>query len=466
MPDGDAADGYEELSGEDSYDPRSPRQRRKPGRKQTTSEPLTKKQEQTRRAQRNFRERQQKYVQSLEAKAEELAAIMAQERKESAQLRIRITQLEMDLANAVAAVPGSSQTSNPVVKRHSDQCTSSACAAERSLLVETVGDLRLEIDVMRVRMEKVGRLVASPPHQTELPQISIHSECATAALAPSSMCFSPSQTSPQSLRHTVPRGPDDGGGWTDDSTKITCNSPMHPLPYNHSPPPPPPPTNKVKSATEMYGSPQVEFARQMCKSIPSLTNCKAVDDMYSLFLVQAKCTDTAMLLKYHVKIVRAWYKVFDAVKDVPAERKSLLEEVKIIVVDEVFHLINKEHMNHFYSIAAFAASNSIRPPRSLSAGQTESWTLSLQNLRIDLYSLPSLSQSQVLIETLLETFSRPASLGFFENSAIVRQLERQCNSEDRGLFLSALYKLRMADKVMHDAAFEQVLISLDGIAIS
>ncbi|KAJ3244679.1 hypothetical protein HDU78_010587 [Chytriomyces hyalinus] len=453
MPDGDAAaDGYEELSGEDCYDTRSPRQRRKPGRKQTTSEPLTKKQEQTRRAQRNFRERQQKYVQSLEGKAEELAAVMAQERKEAAELRRRITQLEMDLANAVAA--GSNpQTSNPVQLR-TEHCTSSACAAERSLLAETVGDLRLEIDSMRVRMEKAGRLVASPPppHQTKLAQISSLSEGATEVLAPS-MCFSPSQTSPQSSRHAF-----QDGGWNDDSTKNTSNSPMHPFPYNHSPPPP---TNKVKSATEMYGSPQVEFARQMCKSIPSLANCKEVDDMYSLFLVQAKCTDTAMLLKYHVQIVRAWYKVFDAVKDVPAERKSLLE------VDEVFHLINKDHMNHFYSIAAFAASNSIRPPRSLSTGgQTESWTLSLQNLRIDLYSLPSLSQSQVLIETLLETFSRPASLGFFENSALVRQLERQCNSEDRGLFLSALYKLRTADKVMHDAAFEQVLISLDGIAIS
>ncbi|TPX73458.1 hypothetical protein CcCBS67573_g05271 [Chytriomyces confervae] len=449
MPDGDAAaDGYEELSGEDCYDTRSPRQRRKPGRKQTTSEPLTKKQEQTRRAQRfsffafndlhpfvvngkadlslihrlaarNFRERQQKYVQSLEGKAEELAAVMAQERKEAAELRSRITQLEMDLANAVAA--GSNpQTSNP----RTEHCTSSACAAERSLLVETVGDLRLEIDSMRVRMEKAGRLVASPPppHQTKLAQISSLSEGATEVLAPS-MSFSPSsQTSPQSSRHAF-----HDAGWNDDSTKIASNSPVHPFPYNHSPPPPP--TNKVKSATETYGSPQVEFARQMCKSIPSLAN------------------------------LRAWYKVFDAVKDVPAERKSLLE------VDEVFHLINKDHMNHFYSIAAFAASNSIRPPRSLSTSQTESWTLSLQNLRIDLYSLPSLSQSQVLIETLLETFSRPASLGFFENSALVRQLERQCNSEDRGLFLSALYKLRTADKVMHDAAFEQVLISLDGIAI-
>ncbi|KAJ3247484.1 DNA-binding transcription factor yap1 [Chytriomyces hyalinus] len=444
-------------SGDDSLDNANMNKRQKPGRKPATSVPLTKKQEQTRRAQRNFRERQLKYVQSLEAKTDELADIVEAERKEKGQLRDQIAQLEIALANAVAELR---QISNHF-QLQTDRCTSSVCAREKEFLAETVRDLKIELASVRphsesgvryVRMATSSPLqVSTKPHKDLNDTTEVHPTATSISSASSLASIQPAPVVSKDC------------GRTDNLPKAHHTSLAFPLICEEAPLST---SVKVQSATELYGPPQVEFARQMCKSIPSLSNCQAVDEMYSLFTIQASCTDTALLLQYHVKSVRAWYKVFDAVKDSPADRKSLLE------VDEVFHLINKDHMNRFYSIASLAAAagtkrRTTQMPPSQPSNQAASTVPSatLQKLRIELCAIMSLRESLPLIETLLDTFARPASVAFFENSAVVRQLERLCSSDDRARLLSALYGIRVADCATHDAAFEHALEALDALSL-
>ncbi|TPX74466.1 hypothetical protein CcCBS67573_g04264 [Chytriomyces confervae] len=444
-------------SGDDSLDNANMNKRQKPGRKPATSVPLTKKQEQTRRAQRNFRERQLKYVQSLEAKTDELTDIVEAERKEKGQLRDQIAQLEIALANAVAELR---QISNHF-QLQTDRCTSSVCTREKEFLAETVRDLKIELASVRPHSESGHRFVriatSSPLQVSTKPDkdlndtIEVHPIVTSISSASS---LASSQPAPVVSK---------GCGRMDDLPKTHHTSLAFPLiceevPLSTS--------VNLQSATELYGPPQVEFARQMCKSIPSLSNCQAVDEMYSLFTIQASCTDTALLLQYHVKSVRAWYRIFDAVKDSPADRKSLLE------VDEVFHLINKDHMNRFYSIASLAAAagtkrrgNQMTPSQPSNQAASTVPSATLQKLRIELCAIMSLRESLPLIETLLDTFARPASVAFFENSAVVRQLERLCSSDDRARLLSALYGIRVADCATHDAAFEHALEALDALSL-
>ncbi|KAJ3227158.1 hypothetical protein HDU81_006880 [Chytriomyces hyalinus] len=457
MQTAESADGnyQDEGSGDDSLDNASKRQ--KPGRKQATNEPLTKKQEQTRRAQRNFRERQLKYVQSLEAKTDEVTDLVESERKEKDQLRDQIAQLETALTNVVAEL---NQISNHFPLQ-TECCTSSICSREKEFLAETVRDLKTEIGLMRQHSESgvgfVGIPKSSPvqastkPHQGLIDTAENDLRASSISSATSFPCIRPAHVGCGDF------------GFTNNSSNTHYKSLALPLiceqvPLSSS--------VKAQSATELYGPPQIECARQMCKSIPSLANCQAVDEMYSLITIQANCTETALLLQYHVKTVRAWYKIFDAVKDSPTDRRSLLE------VDEVFHLINKDHMNRFYSIASLAAAASAKLGTnqmvpSQSANQTVSTipSATLQKLRIELCSIASLRDSMPLIETLLDTFTRPASVAFFENSAVVRQLERLCSSDDRARLLSALYALRVADCATHDAAFEQALAALDAMSL-
>ncbi|KAI8829534.1 hypothetical protein BJ741DRAFT_622652 [Chytriomyces cf. hyalinus JEL632] len=460
METAEAADGIylDEGSGDDSLDNGNMNKRQKPGRKQATNVPLTKKQEQTRRAQRNFRERQLKYVQSLEAKTDELTDIVEAERKEKDQLRDQIAQLEIALADTVAELR---QISNHF-QLQTDRCTSSVCAREKEFLAETVRDLKIEIASLRPHSESGVRFVriaiSSPVQVSMKPHKDIND---TAEMDPRATPIS-SASSLASI-HPAPVISKDCGR-TDDSSKAHHTSLALPLICEEVPLPT---SVKVQSATELYGPPQVEFARQMCKSIPSLSKCQAVDEMYSLFTIQANCTETALLLQYHVKSVRAWYKVFDAVKDSPADRKSLLE------VDEVFHLINKDHMNRFYSIASLAAAagtkrrtNQMTPSQLPNQAAPTVPSATLQKLRIELCSIMSLQESLPLIETLLETFARQDNVAFFENSAVVRQLERLCSSDDRARLLSALYGIRVADCATHDAAFEHALDALDAMSLA
>ncbi|KAI8615918.1 hypothetical protein BC830DRAFT_1168236 [Chytriomyces sp. MP71] len=462
-------------NGHHSDDGEQSQQRKKVGRKRTTSEPLTKKQEQTRRAQRNFRERQQNYVRTLEQKAEGLAAIVSSERQEAAALRKRIAHLEALLAagggssvaegvlvgvglpsemgSSLAAhpppqTPASREISDASKPEHMDSefttvCTSPACAAHKALLAAEVATLQLELSSLRLDHSRFKQHAFASSNllgtsDTAVLPVKIF-DTPSSSFVNEALNWMDIASLAQRRNSRSFSEPD-----RENSVIIESGS-TQAL------------TGKQVAAAELYGPPQVEFARQMCKSIPSLREVQDVDVLYSLFVVQAKCCDTTMLLKYHVQIVRAWYKMFDAVRDIPADKKALLD------VDEVFHLINKDHMNHFYSIAALGARHD---PNNSFASSTSITATNLDLLRDELLSIPSLSNCNELIETLCRTFARPANQGFFANSVVVRQLERQCNSQDRARLLSALYKLRMADTAKHESVFEDVLSSLDRISIS
>ncbi|KAJ3098693.1 hypothetical protein HK100_005057 [Physocladia obscura] len=66
------------------------------------------------------------------------------------------------------------------------------------------------------------------------------------------------------------------------------------------------------SATQLYGPPEVEFCRIAMKSIPSLTNCRYVDDLFNVFVLQSACTDRAKIQIYGLKCMSLRGRILDS----------------------------------------------------------------------------------------------------------------------------------------------------------
>ncbi|KAJ3242293.1 hypothetical protein HDU81_005045 [Chytriomyces hyalinus] len=92
---------------------------------------------------------------------------------------------------------------------------------------------------------------------------------------------------------------------------------------------------RPKNAIELFGPLDTEFTRKAMKTLPSLKNCKYVDELMDLFLVQGRCSEPKTIRKYILKIVQVRYKLMDAC--------SLLDRQAVIEIWEVFFKRNTKH---------------------------------------------------------------------------------------------------------------------------
>ncbi|KAJ3196219.1 hypothetical protein HDU82_001851, partial [Entophlyctis luteolus] len=206
--------------------------------------------------------------------------------------------------------------------------------------------------------------------------------------------------------------------------------------------------NKVPSATELFGPPEVEFARIALKSFPSLKSCRYVDDLFDLFVVQSNCTDKLLIQKYALKSMNLRGKILDAC--------SVIDRQKVIEVIVIFLERNRQHVlfrNSMFEDTQPQKSGSSASPTSTSAYAPAVATASLhptaaiaslppdaRRYHDSLTSIGSLKANpaaRVLIDELIELFWSPNVRGRGKDKlmrifTVGKTLEKFCaDVEDR-----------------------------------
>ncbi|KAJ3293982.1 hypothetical protein HDU79_011655 [Rhizoclosmatium sp. JEL0117] len=115
--------------------------------------------------------------------------------------------------------------------------------------------------------------------------------------------------------------------------------PEYGQPY-YIPDEPGPIPGKIKSAVEVYGPPDIDYAWKDLKSLDSLKDNIYVDMTFQLFLQQVHCTDRTLLKNSIIKAAAAKYKILNGC--------SLLDRSRAMEIMDQVQLHNKQHVNHVY----------------------------------------------------------------------------------------------------------------------
>ncbi|KAI8837233.1 hypothetical protein BJ741DRAFT_604153 [Chytriomyces cf. hyalinus JEL632] len=405
----------------------------------------TKKQIQDRLAQRAHRERQAQYVASLEKRAEDLAALVAAERKRSAGLdaHIAVMRADLDAAKWRIRMLESGGTSNGNLGDYP-----LAGAAAGVALSKEASPVPVVTHPDPVQSNALMYNLVPPLDEWQPQQSFANEEFDSDSDSDDNADMEMDLHIPDPIDHPSPTQTIDE--WFDEVRRNSATAATAPNGLF------------VKSANDLYGPPQVEFARDICRSIPCLQDCRYVDDIFNVFVLQAKTSDVKLIEKYIVRIVSCWYKILDALKDAPqSDRKAIYD------LDEIFKVINQDHMNHFYVVAASAATKLEKikgVPRYSNIASPIA--IDRASLRAAITAIPSLQHGcDDLIEELCQAYQTKRN--FFKISVIIGMIQNKCeNSDDRASFLSALHTWRISHNELQDASFNEVLSALESVSIS
>ncbi|KAJ3066546.1 hypothetical protein HDU99_003820, partial [Rhizoclosmatium hyalinum] len=194
-----------------------------------------------------------------------------------------------------------------------------------------------------------------------------------------------------------------GGNWFDLVEPSHTTNSSSPQP-NHPTISPKQAINKpsFQSATDLYGPPECEFARIALKSIPSLANCRHVDELFDAFILQSNSRDKELIKKYGLKTMGLRGKILDAC--------SVMDRQKVIELIVIFLERNKNHVLYRNSMFEEAAksSNGASSSSTANGGSASNNTMKVdipqesKRFRNALVSIPSLStmEASALVDEL------------------------------------------------------------------
>ncbi|KAJ3230641.1 hypothetical protein HDU81_004330 [Chytriomyces hyalinus] len=379
-----------------SFQSSDPEDARKPGRKKSANPATTRTAALSRIRQREFRERKANYVKDLEA--------TVAEQKE----RIKLLELQIS-------------SSSP-----------SSCA-NCTLLLERI-----------FALEDFNRTVTGNPNSFIYQNVSDDSKSASPYESPSVQI--PVQSA----------GPEYG----------MREASVQPTPPPIVLPPPPEPAvedemmnewrdvqeTRRKNAVELFGPLDIDFTRRAMKMLPSLRNCKYVDELFDLFLVQGRCSEPKTIRKYIVKIVQTRYKLMDAC--------SLLDRQAVIEVWEVFSKRNAKHHEYWNSIMN-APNTSELSPTSVVSSPGQSTGLENEQARLfkqSVKAIPSLQDQETdnIVDELCAIFwttslKSERELKIFRMIELSERIMTKCATvEDRTKFIVAAEVARESNRTHMD----------------
>ncbi|KAJ3265956.1 hypothetical protein HDU77_003046 [Chytriomyces hyalinus] len=215
---------------------------------------------------------------------------------------------------------------------------------------------------------------------------------------------------------------------------------------------------RPKNAIELFGPLDTEFTRKAMKTLPSLKNCKYVDELMDLFLVQGRCSEPKTIRKYILKIVQVRYKLMDAC--------SLVDRQAVIEIWEVFFKRNTKHHKFWNSIMSDSKKSSSPTPTVTSPSQPQV----LENDQARLFkqtvqTIPSLQDQETdeMVDELCAIFWT-TSLESEREGKMYRILElsdrimRKCvTAEDRTKFVVAAEVARESNRRHMDQLLDHSL---------
>ncbi|KAJ3031634.1 UNVERIFIED_CONTAM: hypothetical protein HDU68_001714 [Siphonaria sp. JEL0065] len=399
----------------------------KRGRKKGPGNSLERRTAQNRLAQRNFRERRMNYVKELEEKLEEYKTLLASGNahglvEENKTLRTRITELEQEYEllrkmnvplELNAGVMSTKIDSGLPVPPKCTQCAieqikTAECMKLNKELELKVNQLELDCTTLRV---SVGSLALAIPDHSR-----------PASLSPPMGIFPP-PLPPMSTFSLLPQGSGNTGDVVSPRQQRFFsrmfnfgNVPRKTPPFSDSSPSPKQSPNHVSSVAasvavsvagsdewvdvdigdrvvpsiDLYGPLKVEAYRYALKQIPTLANCKYVDELVDLVVTLTKCTSRKALRRDMVRSIALKHQILDVVH-------NLLERSQVIEIIEEFKVkLGLQHFNHFYQ----NMSNS----KSLAEVQRKVLNR-LKHFKQLAISIPSLSNSEDLIDQLCLEFA-------------------------------------------------------------
>ncbi|KAJ3032141.1 UNVERIFIED_CONTAM: DNA helicase rad5 [Siphonaria sp. JEL0065] len=244
------------------------------------------------------------------------------------------------------------------------------------------------------------------------------------------------------------------------STSSIANYPNIPsIPIRRQPKstasPSPPQNSAFQSATALFGPPECEFARIALKSIPSLSGCKHVDEIFDLFTLQSNSIDKDLIKMCGLKSMALRGKILDAC--------SVVDRQKVIELIVIFLERNRNHV--LYRNSLFEESAKSEPaPIPLSLDPHREIPEESKRFRAALVSIPSLStpEASILVDELCISIWSDNVKGkgkekLLKIFAIGKKLEKLCaNVQDRTKYSLVTETFRESSKKRMDVLFEEV----------
>ncbi|KAJ3018617.1 UNVERIFIED_CONTAM: hypothetical protein HDU68_011066 [Siphonaria sp. JEL0065] len=394
----------------------------KRGRKKGPGNTLERRTAQNRLAQRNFRERRMHYVKELEEKLEEYKTLLAAGNtkglvEDNKTLRSRIAELEQEneLLRRMnvplelnAGVITSTKIEDTPVPPRCGQCTSeqiktAECMKLNKELEVKVNQLELDCTTLRASVESLA--LAIPDHSRPT------------SLSPQMGIFPPLMSTVSLLSQGSSSNTDGVGVSPRPQQKFFSRMfnfgsvPRKTPPFSDPPPSPKQSPNHINSvgsaagsdewvdvdigdrvvpSIDLYGPLKVEAYRYALKQIPTLADCKYVDELVDLVVTLTKCTSRKALRRDMVRSIALKHQILDVVHNV-LERSQVIE-----IIEEFKVKLGLQHFNHFYQ----NMSNS----KSLAEVQRKVLHR-LKHFKQLAISIPSLSNSEDLIDQLCLEFA-------------------------------------------------------------
>ncbi|ORY41669.1 hypothetical protein BCR33DRAFT_718811, partial [Rhizoclosmatium globosum] len=198
--------------------------------------------------------------------------------------------------------------------------------------------------------------------------------------------------------------------------------PEYGKPY-YIPDEPGPVPGKIKSAVEVYGPPDIDYAWKDLKSLDSLKDNIYVDMTFRLFLQQVHCTDRTLLKNSIIKAAAAKYKILNGC--------SLLDRSRAMEIMDQVQLHNKQHVNHVYYNSSHM--QSLNTPADAPFKEAIAGIPSLKEAGDDIDELCALFWTQTRVGR-----GEEREAVFFKMIDVFAKLLRVCkDEEDRTKFLLA-----------------------------
>ncbi|KAI8614636.1 hypothetical protein BC830DRAFT_368468 [Chytriomyces sp. MP71] len=162
--------------------------------------------------------------------------------------------------------------------------------------------------------------------------------------------------------------------------------------------------NPQSAAVLFGGPPPVEFYKQALRFIPSLRNCRYIDDLYDNLFLQAYYAEPKVVKIFAMKVLAAKRKMYDACT-------SDEDRCKAIELAELNKLRNRAHVNYMYEQARDSMLRSRIACRGAAAAAAAGPALpSVTDMRPALKSVPSLNGGDV--DDLIGEFDRLFTVEF------------------------------------------------------
>ncbi|KAI9349614.1 hypothetical protein BDR26DRAFT_852463 [Obelidium mucronatum] len=445
------------------------RPKQKRGRKKAPGNTLERRTQQNRLAQRNFRERRVHYVKELEEKLDEYKALLgaANPNEEAKALRSRITELEHEnqLLRKINTPFdfGKKPEEAPVCQQCSiEQAKTAECMKLNKDLEVKVTQLELECTTLQASVQSLAVVTMAPDSRP----VSLSPQRPT---FPHLATVTPSIPQQQQQQQYFLQG---GGSVSplQKHNKLLHRIMSHPNlrrtpPFSDSLSPSPPSSSsanpesvgretstsgsddwvdvdvsdKIVPSADLYGPLKVEAYRYALKAVPTLSNCKHVDELVDLVVTLTKCSNRKALRRDMVRSIALKHQILDLV--------NILERAQVIEIIEEFKVkLGLQHFNHFYQNMSNSKSNAEVQRKVLNQLKT------FKQLAI---AIPSLTNSEDLIDQLCLEF---ANQSLYTNKAekeekyidflgVSGQLQLLCQTEeDRKKLMLAMEVARESNR--------------------